>query len=163
MNASQAVQSYIKSKESLRFKAYPDPKTGGVPWTAGWGSTGHGIGPNTTLSEDEAEDYFMLDIQQAENNVNHYVHVPLTQGQYDALVSIFYNVGPGSATRDGIGRLKSGAPSTLIRKLNALDYVGARAEFPKWCSPGSNVENGLRIRRNEEVSKFWDYSTKENS
>jgi len=154
MKASQEVRSYIKQIERLTFKAYPDPKTGGAPWTNGYGHAG--VEPNSTCSEQQAEDWFDEDIAAAEHEVDRYVIVPVSQGQYDALVSIFYNVGPGSSFRDGIGRLENGQPSTLIRKLNSLDYAGARAEFPKWCSPGSNVERGLKARRKYEVEHFWD-------
>lgn len=155
MTASEALRVYIKGKEKLVFKAYPDPKTGGAPWTCGWGST-RGVTPTTQWTEQQCEDAFDADIADAEHAVQQYVTVPLTQGQYDALVSIFYNVGPGSSTRDGIGRLKSGQPSTLLRKLNAGDYAGARAEWMKWISPGSSVERGLTIRRKEELERFWD-------
>lgn len=156
MKSSQKLQDYLKSKETLRLKAYPDPKTGGDPWTIGYGATGADIKPGTVWTKEKAEQRFQDDLAQFEFMVNDTVKVPLTQGQFDALVSIYYNVGPGSKTRDGVVRLKDGRPSTLLRKLNEGDYVSARAEFGRWVSPGTNVERGLRIRRGEEVSEFWD-------
>lgn len=155
MRASQRLQAFLKSKESLRLTAYPDPKTGGAPWTNGYGST-KGVKPGDVWTEAEAEARFAEDLSFFEGLVNSFVKVPLTQGQFDAMVSIVYNVGPGSKDRDGIIRLKDGRPSTLLRKLNEGDYKNARAEFFRWVSPGSNVERGLRIRRTSEVTEFWD-------
>lgn len=154
--ASKRLESFLKTKEHLALKAYPDPKTGGDPWTIGYGATGPGIGPGTVWTPQQAEERIQKDIAYRENLIHSFVTVPLTQGQFDALLSIIFNVGEGSRTRDGIIRLKSGRPSTLLAKLNAGDYKGARAEFLKWVSPGSNVERGLRIRREQEVTEFWD-------
>ncbi len=156
MKASQKLQAFLKSKESLRLNAYPDPKTGGAPWTVGYGSTGADVKEGVVWTKEKAEQRFLDDLKQFEWTVNGAVKVPLTQGQFDALVSIVYNVGPGSSKKDGIVRLKDGRPSTLLRKLNEGDYVNARGEFMRWVSPGSNVENGLRIRRGQELSEFWD-------
>jgi lysozyme len=145
----------IKSFESCKLVAYPDPKTGGDPWTVGWGATGPGIGPGTVWTQQHADDRLKQDVSEREKIVWRYVKVPITQGMFDALVSIVFNVGFGSTTRDGIIQLKNGQPSTLLRKLNASDYAGARAEFMKWVSPGSNVEKGLKRRRTAEVA-LWD-------
>lgn len=153
---SPRMKSFLKKKEELRLKAYPDPKTKGPPWTVGYGATGSDIGPKTVWTLEKAEERFEEDVAYRENIVDKYVTVPLTQGQFDAMVSIIYNVGQGSSTRDGIIRLKNGSPSTLLRKLNAGDYDGARQQFLRWISPGSDVERGLRIRRTEEVEQFWD-------
>lgn len=155
---SPAGQNLIKETESLRLVAYPDPKTGGDPWTVGYGATGEGIGPGTVWTKEHADARFAEDLKAFERIVYKSVKVPVTQGQFDALVSIIFNVGPGSMKKDGIVRLKNGNPSTLLRKLNAGDYDGTRAEFMKWVSPGSNVERGLRIRRTKEVT-LWDGNT----
>lgn len=155
MKASDALKTFVKGKESLRLKAYPDPKTGGAPWSNGYGST-RGVKEGDVWTEDFANQRFDEDLSLFEGIVNNAVTVPVTQGQFDALVSIVYNVGPGSKYRDGIIRLKDGRPSTLLRKLNERDYANARAEFFRWVSPGSNVERGLRIRREQEVAQFWD-------
>jgi lysozyme len=69
--------------------------------------------------------------------------VSLNQGQYDALVDFTYNLGP--AALQG---------STLLRKLNAGDYAGAAAEFPKWCHAGRAVLPGLVTRRARERAMF---------
>lgn len=154
--SSEKLRTFLKTKENLSLKAYPDPKTGGDPWTIGYGATGEGIGPGTVWTLQQAEDRMTEDIAFREDVVRLFVHVPLTQGQFDAMVSIIYNVGVGSRSRDGIIRLKNGKPSTLLRLLNAGDYRGAREQFFKWVSPGSNVQRGLTIRRKQEVEEFWD-------
>lgn len=156
MTSSEKLKDFIKRKESLALTAYPDPKTGGAPWTIGYGSTGSDVREGTVWTLEKAEQRFEDDLKQFEFMVNDAVKVPLTQGQFDALVSIVYNVGPGSKYKDGIIRLKDGRPSTLLRKLNEGDYANARAEFFRWVSPGSSVERGLRLRREAEVREFWD-------
>ena len=71
------------------------------------------------------------------------VQVPLTQGQYDALVSFAYNL--------GLAALKS---STLLRLLNARNYAGAAAQFPRWNRAGGKVLPGLTRRREAERVMF---------
>ena len=71
------------------------------------------------------------------------VRVPVTQAQYDALVSFTFNVG---------GRALGS--STLLRKLNAGDCYGAAAEFPRWNKAKGQVLNGLTARRAWERSIF---------
>lgn len=155
MNISEAGVQLVKDFEGCRLVAYPDPKTGGDPWTVGYGATGAGIGPGTVWGQGQADARLKEDLTHFEQIVLKHVKVPVTQGQFDALVSIIYNVGPGSMNKDGIIRLKNGNPSTLLRKLNEGDYTSARGEFMRWVSPGSSVENGLRRRRAAEV-KRWD-------
>jgi lysozyme len=154
MKTSKAGVDLIKKFESCRLDAYPDPKTGGDPYTVGWGATGRGIGRGTIWEQSQADARLMQDIGERETIVNNAVKVPVTQGQFDALVSIVFNVGAGSDHRDGIIRLKDGRPSTLLRKLNARDYDGCADAFLSWISPGSNVENGLKRRRTAERCLF---------
>lgn len=161
LTTSPAGYGLIKRKETLRLVAYADPQTGAEPWTVGWGATGPGIGPGTVWTRSQSDQRLVADVCHREDILRQAVTVPLTQGQFDALVSILYNVGagranvPGKRGRDGIITLRNGNPSTLLRKLNAGDYDGARAQFLLWVSPGSNVEHGLTIRREEELA-LWD-------
>lgn len=154
MQISQEGVDLIKRFESCRLTAYPDPKTGGAPWTVGWGATGPGIGPGTVWTQQQADDRLMADIAEREEIVRRAVTVPVDEGQFSALVSIVFNVGPGSPKKDGIVRLKDGRPSTLLRKLNVGDYQGCADAFLSWISPGSNVENGLKRRRTAERMLF---------
>jgi lysozyme len=156
---SAAGRALLHEFEDCVLVAYPDPKTGGEPWTCGWGET-EGVTPTTCWSQAEADRRFEASLAKREAIVLREVKVPLTQGQFDAMVSILYNVGegrvdrPGVRGKDGIIRLRDGRPSTLLRKLNAGDYEGAGLEFLKWISPGSAVENGLRRRRKAELVLF---------
>lgn len=154
MRISERGLDLIKEFEGCRLTAYPDPKTGGDPWTVGYGATGTGIARGTVWTQVEADRRLEEDVMRFEVYVTKAVTVPLTQGQFDAMVSIVFNVGPGSSTRDGIIRLKSGQPSTLLRKLNAGDVTGAAAQFDLWISKGSPAEPGLRRRRAAERALF---------
>lgn len=154
MQTSLAGINLIKAFEGCHLKAYPDPKTGGDPWTIGWGATGPDVYEGLTWTQEQADERLLKDVEAREAIINQYVTVPLTQGQFDAMVSILFNVGFGSARRNGIIRLKSGEPSTLLAKLNGGDYEGAANEFARWVSPGSPVENGLKRRRAAEVDLF---------
>ena len=78
----------------------------------------------------------------------------MTQGQFDAFVSLIFNVGAGSAYKDGICHLSNGRPSTLLRKFNDGDIAGAEAEWCKWISPGTPVSAGLLRRRQAELALF---------
>jgi lysozyme len=100
------------------------------------------------ITEVEAERLLRSDLQWSREAVNGYVEVPLSQEQYDALVSFVFNVG-GSAFRR----------STLLRKLNAYDYVGAADEFPRWNKQKGKVLRGLTNRRMYERAKFLSGTT----
>lgn len=83
------------------------------------------------------------DLKEAERGVKKHVKVPVTQGQYDALVSFTFNVGTGAL-----------AESTLLRKLHAGDCMGAAAEFSRWVKAKGRVLNGLVARRAWERALF---------
>lgn len=153
MKTSEAGKALIKGFESCKLKAYPDPKTGGAPWTCGWGET-RGVTQDTWWTQEEADRRFEETVSDVEKIVSRYVTHEMTQGQFDAFVSIIFNVGPGNQWKDGICRLKDGRPSTLLRKFNDGDVSGAEDEWVKWVSPGSSVEKGLRRRRMAELSLF---------
>ena len=155
MNISPNGTAVIEYFETCVLKAYPDPKTGVAPYTVGWGATGVGIGPGTVWTQAEADARLVQDILEREDDANAAIKVTVTQGEFDAFVSILYNIGHGSPIKDGIIRLRSGYPSTLLRLLNAGDFAGARAQFALWVSPGTNVEHGLRRRRRAEQA-LWD-------
>lgn len=147
MQTSDKGIALIKEFEGFRSKAYPDPKTGGAPWTIGYGTTkyqaGRPVKSGDSVTTGQAELYLRNDVKQFESSVSSLVKVPLSQCQFDALVSFAYNLGATNL-----------AKSTLLKKLNAGDYKGAADEFLKWVSPGSSVEAGLRRRRTAERSLF---------
>ncbi len=121
MQLSNHGEAVIKNFEGLRLAAYRD--TAGV-WTIGYGSTryhdGKAIKPGDKLaSEAQADALFRNTLGQYVDAVNQKVKVPLTQNQFDALVSFTYNTGTASG-------------KTLFEKLNAKDYAGAADQFLAW-------------------------------
>lgn len=132
-----------ESSEGLSLKAYPDPGTGGAPWTIGWGHTGSDVYEGLAITRERAEALLIDDIKSAEHDVHSFVKVALNQHQYDALVDFSFNVG-GMNFRG----------STLLRLLNAGDFAGADAEFKKWNKGGGKVLSGLVTRRNNEATFF---------
>jgi len=87
----------------------------------------------------------MQDVKRFVDAVNKYIKVPLTQNQFDALVSWSLNV--------GAGRLDPKV-TTLARKLNAGDYAGAADQFLVWNKAGGRVLTGLTNRRKAERELF---------
>jgi lysozyme len=158
MNASPECVEVIKFFEYCKLRAYPDPKTRGDPWTIGWGATGEGIGPGVVWTQAQADARLEEDISTRVDAANAALQVEVTQGQFDAFVSALFNIGAGSPRKDGIIRLRSGAPSTFLRLTNAGRFDEARQALGKWVSPGSNVERGLRRRRTAEQA-LWDGKT----
>lgn len=123
MKLSDRGQSLIKSFEGLRLTAYRD--AAGI-WTIGYGSTryhdGRLVKPGDKLTnEQQADALFVNTLGQYENAVTQYVKVPLTQNQFDVLVSFAYN--------EGTGALKD---STLLKMLNEKNYSGAADQFLIW-------------------------------
>ena len=148
MKISSAGEALIKSFESCRLTAYRD---GGGVLTIGWGHTGDEVVPGLTITQSQADALFDDDIARFERGVAALVTVPLTQGQFDALVSFSYNVG---LDQDEDTKAEGLGDSTLLRKLNAEDYAGACAEFPKWNKDNGKVVNGLIRRRKAEAELF---------
>ena len=145
--------------EKLRLKAYPDPGSplakalragkptaglSGAPWTIGWGDTGPDVVEGLVITSEESDQRFARRMAlEFEPAVRKAVKVPLTQRQFDALVSIFYNAGVSALSA-----------STLVQVLNLGDYGGAAAQFPRWNKSGGEVMKGLERRREAERLVF---------
>ncbi|EWG65839.1 Lysozyme RrrD [Enterobacter sp. DC4] len=143
--------SLIKQFEGLRLSSYRD--SAGV-WTIGYGHTADARA-GQTISELTALTLLQADVMECEERLRAIVEVPLTQGQFDALVSFLFNVGPGKpGVKSGLQYLKSGSPSTLLALLNAGRYQEAAAQFPLWVYAGSQRLPGLVRRRTEEQRLF---------
>jgi lysozyme len=147
MYISKQGLDLIKKFEGLRLKAYLCPA--GV-WTIGYGHT-KGVYPGMVITEELADKFLIDDVWQFEREVESLVHVPITQGMFDALVSFAFNVGSDideDNIAEGLG------DSTLLRKLNSGDYAGAADEFPKWNKSRGRVVRGLTVRRSAERALF---------
>lgn len=145
MKTNQAGLDLIKHYESFRSAPYLCPA--GVA-TIGFGSTRYADGRKVTmvdrpLTEEEAEELLMATLVSYERDVEVLVTVPLNEDQFSALVSFAYNL--GSTALKG---------STLLKKLNAGDYLGAADEFRKWVKGGGQTLPGLVRRRESERSLF---------
>lgn len=138
-NIDQAGIGAIKAHEGFRNKAYKD--SGGV-WTIGYGHTG-GVRKGNTISLQEGENFLRQDLKTAISGVVDNVKVPLTQNQFNALVSFVFNVGVGAFKK-----------STMLRHLNKGDYARAAAEFPRWKYVSGKVSKGLVNRRAAERKMF---------
>jgi len=132
--------------------AYPDPGTGADPWTIGWGATGrdsvHGgrIGPQTVWTQAQCDERLAQDLRRYAADVARALgDAPVTQPQFDALVSLHYNTG-------AIAR------ATLTRLHIAGDYHGAAQEFARWNRAGGRVLKGLVRRRAAEAELYVSQS-----
>lgn len=139
MNISSKGIELIKRFEGCRLRAYKCPA--GV-LTIGYGHTNN-VRPDDVITQEEAEELLKRDIKVHEDNVTRLVKVPLTQGQFDALVSFEFNVGYGAL-----------ANSTLLKMLNTGNYDAAAKQFKRWVYAGDKVLEGLVKRRIAETEMF---------
>ena len=95
------------------------------------------------ITEDDAHNMLVEELNEYETYVNTLVSVPLNQNQFDALVSWVYNLGGGN--------LKA---STLLKVLNSGDYEGVPAQIMRWNKAGGKVLEGLTRRRQAEADLF---------
>jgi len=137
MSLSPAGLQLIEGFEGCSLTAYDD---GTGVWTIGYGHTG-GVQPGQTITQEQADQYLMQDVAWAEDAVRSQVKVPLTQGQFDALVSFTYNGGPGMLQE-------------LVETLNTGDYAGTQAAFGEYVHAGGQVLPGLVTRRQKEADMF---------
>ena len=146
MKVSKAGLDLIKSFEGFSSKAYPDPATGGKPYTIGHGTTVYPDGKLVKLGDictaKQAEQYLIHDCELFEATVNKCAP-NVNQNQFDALVSLCYNIGSANLQN-----------STLIKKLNRGDIAGAADEFLKWNKAAGRVMVGLTRRRQAERKLF---------
>jgi GH24 family phage-related lysozyme (muramidase) len=125
-----------------RFEAYPDPGSGGAPWTIGWGATGPGIGPGTIWTQAECDARLEADLVRYAGDVAATLgDAPTAPHQFDALVSFHYNTG-------AIAR------ATLTRRHRAGDFEAAAKEFARWNRAGGRVLKGLMRRRAAEAALY---------
>jgi len=136
---SNEWRDIVTNFEGLRLKAYQDSV--GV-WTIGYGHT-LGVKPGQQITENRAIELLYKDVERFEKSVNRLIEVPLTQYQFDALVSFSFNVG-GYALKT----------STLRKVLNEGDYAAAANQFKRWIYAGGQKLRGLERRRRAEAALF---------
>jgi lysozyme len=156
MKVSAKAIKMIQHHEGVRQKPYRCPAK---LWTVG---VGHVLYPEQgklkiderdgfalkiedfrVFSMEEVDAILRTDLDRFERGVEKFCPVPLTQGQFDALVSFSFNVGLGTLQR-----------STLRQKVLRGDMEGASEELLKYCMAGGKVLKGLLNRRKDEQAVF---------
>lgn len=143
MELSQSIKTKITAWEGCRLAAYRCPS--GVP-TIGYGHTGADVYLGLTISQERAEKLFDADIARFARHVEKLLSgISLTGNQFDALVSLAYNIGAGAFEL-----------STLLSKVrrDPNDHT-IRAEFAKWVHGGGKVLPGLVKRRTAEANHYF--------
>ncbi len=144
MNISPSGIDLIRNFESLRLNAYDD---GVGVWTIGYGTTKYPNGIRVKKGDvctlDQAKAYMQHDLKKFEQTVNSTVKVPVNQNQFDALVSLAYNIGPTAFEE-----------STLVKRLNEKNYKAAAEQFDLWVNARGKRLQGLVNRRAIEKGLF---------
>lgn len=135
----------IEKWEGLYLKAYQDSV--GI-WTIGWGTItaphlGIKVYPGLVIDREQAEKWLQIELREKEAGVEKLVKVPLTQYQYDTLVSFTYNVGTGALQK-----------STLLKLLNRGNYDAVPGQLMRWTKAGGRELKGLVNRRRDEA-RLW--------
>jgi lysozyme len=140
MKHSKTVEQLTEGFEAKRLSAYI-PRPGDVP-TIGYGHT-RGVKMGDVCTDEQAVAWLQEDYVICEKDVNDHVNIPLTQGEFDALVDFCFNLGGRSLNN-----------STLLRLLNAGEYKLAAHEFERWDMAGGKHMAGLLRRRLAEEALF---------
>lgn len=143
MNASDIAKALAHKWEDCVLVAYPDPVSGGDPWTVGFGATGPSITQGTVWTQAQAD----ADLESRLNLLYGEIvpHVPsdATDNQLGACMDFAYNEG-----------VHAFLTSTLLADWNAGNLSGADAQFPRWDIAGGHAVQGLENRRNDELRVF---------
>lgn len=144
MHISPSGIDLIRNFESLRLNAYDD---GVGVWTIGYGTTkypnGIRVKKGDTCTLEQAKSYMQHDLKKFEQTVNSAVNVLINQNQFDALVSLAYNIGPTAFEE-----------STLVKRLNEKNYKAAADQFGLWVNARGKRLQGLVNRRKIEMELF---------
>jgi lysozyme len=140
--------SLIESFEGLRLTAYPDPGTGGKPWTIGFGSTtdeqGRPIQPGTTWTHERAEARFRAQLEAFGKGIDRLTaERPPTAPQKAGMAALAYNIGLGDFAR-----------STVLREHLAGNFGAAAEAFAMWDRAAGRVMPGLVARRKAEAALY---------
>ena len=144
MKTSEKGLQFIRREEGERLTAYADII--GV-WTIRVGHTGavdgKPVAKGMVISADKSRELLSADLLKFESAITRLVKVPLKQYEFDALVSLVFNIGETNFAR-----------STLLKKLNTNDFKGAAEQFLAWKNAGGRPVQGLLNRRKREKDMF---------
>jgi lysozyme len=142
VKASKEAVDLIKQWEGCSLDSYQDAKG---KWAVGYGQNGQHIGPGMRILQSEADQWLANHVAELQEQMTKLITVPITQKQFDALVSLVYNIGIGAF-----------ANSTLLKKLNTQHYDAAGMEILRWThSHGVELE-GLVRRRSAEYRLYQE-------
>lgn len=134
----------LRGAEQCRLRAYPDPGSGGAPWTIGWGATGPDIHPGLVWTQAQADARLVLNLNHlAAQMVLACGATPTNGNQFGALCSLAYNIGFGAF----LG-------SSVLRFHHAGAHHEAAAAFAAWDKAGGRVLTGLVRRRAAEAALY---------
>lgn len=140
----QQFEGCAKKQPDGSYIAYPDPGTGGDPWTIGWGTTGADVKPGSIWTQQQCDDRLTSDVAGFAAKVSAVIGAAKTsQHQFDAMVSFAYNVGVTNL-----------ANSTLLKLHKAGDFAGAAQQFGRWNKAAGKVLPGLTKRRAAEAALY---------
>lgn len=144
----EEFEGYAKKLPDGGVQAYPDPATGGKPWTIGIGSTtnenGQPIAPGTIWTRERAVARFKAHLAEFGEGVDKLLAgKPVTPAQKAGLASLAYNIGLGALSR-----------STVLKRHRAGDYAGAADAFGLWNKAAGRVMAGLTRRRLAEAALY---------
>jgi GH24 family phage-related lysozyme (muramidase) len=140
-----AALKLIKDFEGCHLEAYPDPLSGGDPWTIGYGTTryqdGRRVSPGDKINAIEADLLLRREVDRIAEKLRATVPywVQMTDNQKCALISFAYNLGSGFYGTTGF--------ETISRELREKDWPAVPDALLLYRNPGSNVEAGLKRRR----------------
>lgn len=131
---------FIKEFEGCRLTPY---RCSAGVLTIGYGHTGADVHEGMSISQADAEKLLIDDLNRFQKELAPLVAMPITEGQFIALMSFAFNLGISAFKR-----------STLRRELNAGNVEAAADEFLKWVNAGGQPFEGLRRRRSAERELF---------
>jgi len=138
----RSFESCQKARADGHFAAYPDPGSGSVPWTIGWGSTGPDIHEGLIWTQSQCDARFAQQLESFAAEVAHAIgDAPTSANQFDAMVAFHYNTGAIARAR-------------LTRLHIRGDYLGAKSAFADWTRSNGVVLPGLVRRRAAEAALY---------
>jgi lysozyme len=140
MKLSDKGISLIKSFEGCVLKAYLCPAS---VWTIGYGHTGPEVKKGLVWTQSQADEALQKDASRFESAVNTALKYPVSQNQFDAMVSLAFNIGTAAFSA-----------STLVKKFNSGDIAGAAQQFVVWNKAAGKFNSGLLMRRASEMYHF---------
>ena len=146
MQISEECKNLIKKFEGCELEAY---KCAAGVWTIGYGHIKTAV-EGMKIDQATANELFDEEMGEYETYVNTAVTVPLSQNQFDALVSLVFNLGNGNLNA-----------STMLKVINSGDHAGVPAQIKRWNKAGGKVLDGLVRRREAEALLYqgaiWEH------